>query len=123
MYDTNNIFAKILRKEIPCSAVYDDEFALAFADINPQKKQHILVIPKGEYHSFDDFASNASADEIVGFFKAVQRIAEQLGIDQTGYRLISNHGQDGGQEVPHFHIHLLGGEPVGQMVSTRVKIT
>ena len=117
MYDTNNIFAKILREEIPCNKVYEDAFALAFADIAPQKKVHVLVIPKGEYVSFDDFAAKASAEEVVGFFKAVQTVADAQGVSGSGYRLIANHADDGGQEVPHFHVHILGGEPVGKMVN------
>ena len=116
-YDKNNIFAKILRGEIPCKSVYEDEFALAFHDINPAAKLHILVIPKGEYISFDDFATHAPADLQTGFYKAVQAVAKQSGLIESGYRLISNHGKDSGQEVPHYHVHVLGGQAVGPLVA------
>jgi len=117
-YDNNNIFAKILRNEIPCDKVYEDEYVLAFRDINPKTTIHVLVIPKGAYQDFDDFSRKASAEEMARFFKAVATIArDQLGPDQDGYRLIANTGANGGQEVPHFHVHILGGEPVGPMVA------
>jgi histidine triad (HIT) family protein len=116
-YDSTNIFARILRKEIPATIVYEDLHALAFHDIAPQAPVHVLVIPKGEYTSFDDFAAKAPGEEIAGFFHSVQRVAAQMGLPEDGYRLISNHGADAGQLVPHFHVHLLGGEPLGALVS------
>ena len=116
-YDADNIFAKILRKEIPCQVVFEDENVLAFQDIAPKKKIHVLVIPKGEYVSFQDFSQNASIEEVASFFQKVGEIADQLGVVEKGYRLIANHSQWGGQEVPHFHVHILGGESVGPMVS------
>jgi diadenosine tetraphosphate (Ap4A) HIT family hydrolase len=116
MYDTNNIFAKILRGEIPCKKVHEDDFALAFHDIHPQAPVHVLVIPKGAYMSFTDFSSTATAQEISGFFQAVGTVARQLGLDSTGYRLIANTGAHGGQEVPHFHVHLVGGSRLGRML-------
>jgi diadenosine tetraphosphate (Ap4A) HIT family hydrolase len=115
-YDADNIFAKILRGEIPCEKVYEDEYVLAFNDINPKCPVHVLVIPKGEYVSHDDFAANASEAEIAGLTRAVGRIARDRGVAQSGYRLIANAGVNGGQEVPHYHIHILGGGPVGPMV-------
>jgi len=116
-YDDNNIFAKILREEIPCDKVYEDEFALAFYDISPQAPVHILVIPKGQYVSIDDFGANASSDEITGFYRAVARIAEDHNLKNEGFRTIANTGLHGGQEVPHFHIHLLAGKKLGPMLS------
>ena len=116
-YDENNIFAKILNGDIPCDKVYEDEHTLAFRDIAPQKKIHILVIPKGHYIDIVDFGTNASTDEIANFYKAVSHIAEEQGLTENGFRAIANTGEFGGQEVPHFHLHLLGGEPVGSMVS------
>jgi diadenosine tetraphosphate (Ap4A) HIT family hydrolase len=115
-YDRENIFARILRKEIPCTPVYEDEFALAFPDISPAAPTHVLVIPKGEFCSFDDFMLNAQPAMVQGFFAAVQRLAAQLGVDQTGYRIISNHGAHASQTVPHFHIHLLGGRALGGLL-------
>lgn len=115
-YDKNNIFAKILRGEIPCKKVYEDGFVLAFEDIAPKAPVHVLVVPKGEYVSFDDFAAKASSDAIQGFFFAVQKVAAQLKLREGGYRLISNHGANAGQEVPHFHVHILGGRPLGGLV-------
>lgn len=116
-YDNNNIFAKILSGEVPCNKVYEDGFALAFHDIAPAAPVHVLVIPKGEYESFQDFATKASPEKMQGFFYAVQKIAAQLGIDKSGYRLIANHGKEGGQVVPHFHVHLLGGKILGAMLA------
>ena len=116
-YDNNNIFAKILRKEIPCKKVYENDYALAFYDINPQAKVHILVIPKGKYISFSDFSKNASKDEIEGFFKAVGKIAGDQNLDEEGYRILANQGANAGQEVPHFHIHIFGKQPLGPMIS------
>lgn len=115
-YEENNIFAKILNGDIPCDKVYEDEYVLAFRDIEPQKKIHVLVIPKGKYSNTVDFGSNASVQEVVGFYKAVAKIAKDEGLTDEGFRSIANTGEFGGQEVPHFHMHLLGGEPVGKMV-------
>ena len=118
-YDKNNIFAKILRKEIPCKKIYEDEFVLSFYDINPQKKIHALVIPKGKYIDLDDFTTKASASEIVGLLKGINTVAKKLGISVDkgkGYRALTNINEHGGQEVPHLHFHLFGGEKVGKMV-------
>ena len=118
-YDNNNIFAKILREEIPCKKIYEDEFILSFYDINPQKKIHALVIPKGQYVNLDDFSSNASNEEMVGLIKGINIVAKKLGISSdigNGYRTLANIANDGGQEVPHLHFHLFGGENVGKMV-------
>jgi histidine triad (HIT) family protein len=118
-YDNNNIFAKILREEIPCNKIYEDEFILSFYDINPQKKIHALVIPKGQYVNLDDFSSNASNEEMVGLIKGINIVAKKLGISSdigNGYRTLANISNDGGQEVPHLHFHLFGGENVGKMV-------
>ena len=120
-YDKNNIFAKILRGEIPCKKIYEDEFVLAFYDVNPQKKIHALVIPKGAYINLDDFSSKASEKEIVGLIKAIGNVAKKLGVSEVvkgnGYRTLVNVGENGGQEVPHLHFHIFGGEKVGKMVS------
>ena len=119
-YDDNNIFAKILRGEIPCKKIYEDDFILSFHDINPQKKIHALVIPKGKYINLDDFSDNASTDEIVGLIKGINIVAKKLGISSKngkGYRALANINEHGGQEVPHLHFHLFGGEKVGKMVS------
>tara|TARA_Y100001970_G_scaffold111272_1_gene138910 strand:+ start:171 stop:536 length:366 start_codon:yes stop_codon:yes gene_type:complete len=118
-YDDNNIFAKILRGEIPCKKIYEDKFVLSFYDINPQRKIHALVIPKGKYIDLDDFSKNASSDEMVGLLKGINVVAKKLGISVNngkGYRALSNIGEDGGQEVPHLHFHLFGGEKIGKMV-------
>lgn len=116
-YDSGNIFAKILRGEIPCSKVYEDAHALAFHDIAPQAKVHILVIPKGAYVSWDDFSARASEGEIAGFIRAVGHVAREQGLVVPGYRLLANIGGDGGQEVPHLHVHLFGGAPLGPMLA------
>jgi histidine triad (HIT) family protein len=116
-YDTNNIFAKILRGEIPCGKVYEDDHVLAFNDINPQAPVHILVIPKGAYISIDDFGANASAAEVKAFFAAVAKITAEKGLKETGFRTIANTGVNGGQEVPHFHVHIVGGVKLGAMLS------
>jgi diadenosine tetraphosphate (Ap4A) HIT family hydrolase len=116
-YDDQNIFAKILRGEIPNKTVYEDEWTLAFHDINPQAPVHILVIPKGAYVSWDDFSNNASDTEIAGFVRTVGSIARDLGLVDPGYRLLANVGLDAHQEVPHLHIHLFGGKPMGPMLS------
>ena len=118
-YDRNNIFAKILRKEIPCKKIYEDDFVLSFHDINPQKKIHALVIPKGEYINLDDFNNRASDQEIAALSKAITEVSKILGISTNmgkGYRVLTNLSEDGGQEVPHLHFHLFGGEKVGKMV-------
>ena len=118
-YDDNNIFAKILREEVSCNKIYEDNFILSFHDINPQKKIHALVIPKGRYIDLDDFSLNASLEEIVGFLRGVNKVAKKLGISKDtgkGYRALVNIGDHGGQEVPHLHFHLFGGEKVGKMV-------
>jgi histidine triad (HIT) family protein len=121
-YDPSNIFARILRGEIPCNKVYEDEVALAFHDIAPQAPLHVLVIPKGAYVSWDDFSAKASDAEIGGFVRAVGNVARQLGLAGEGsawpgYRLLANLGEDGGQEVPHLHVHLFGGKPLGRMIA------
>jgi histidine triad (HIT) family protein len=115
-YDDQNIFAKILRGEIPCDKVYEDEHALAFRDIAPQTPVHVLVIPKGPYVSLADFSAAASDQEIAGFFKAVGAVARSLGLDEPGYRILANHGADAHQEVPHFHVHIFAGRPMRGMV-------
>tara|TARA_B100001173_G_scaffold268033_1_gene244233 strand:- start:458 stop:823 length:366 start_codon:yes stop_codon:yes gene_type:complete len=118
-YDDQNIFAKILRKEIPCNIIYEDDFVLSFYDINPQKKIHALVIPKGKYIDLDDFSLNAKPEEMVGLLKGINIVAKKLGISTevgNGYRALVNVNDDGGQEVPHLHFHLFGGEKVGKMV-------
>ena len=118
-YDDNNIFAKILKGEITWKKIYEDDFVLSFYDINPQKKIHALVIPKGKYINLDDFSSNATSDEIVGLLKGINTVAKKLGIcldSGKGYRALANIGEHGGQEVPHLHFHLFGGERVGKMV-------
>jgi histidine triad (HIT) family protein len=116
-YDKNNIFAKILRGEIPCKKVYENDHVLAFHDINPQKKIHVLVIPKGEYIDLDDFNKKASEKEIIELNKAISHVSNLLGTSKKGYRVLSNIGLDGGQEVPHLHYHIFGGEKVGKMVT------
>ena len=122
-YDQNNIFAKILRGEIPCDKIYESDHALAFKDIHPQAKVHVLVIPKGAYINMDDFSQNASSEEITGLIRALGEVAKIIGVSQyssgKGYRYIGNNGPDGGQEVPHLHFHVVGGEPLGRMVSTK----
>ena len=115
-YDENNIFAKILRGEIPNDTVYEDEHVLAFRDINPQTPTHVLVIPKGAYVSFADFSQKASDEEITAFVRAAGKIAKELGVEEAGYRILSNHGEDALQEVPHFHLHLFAGENLGRMI-------
>lgn len=115
-YDNENIFAKILRGEIPCDKVYESDHALAFNDIAPQAPVHVLVIPKGSYVSSDDFSANASEPEIAGFFRAVGEVARELGLAEPGYRILANHGRDSGQDVPHFHVHIFGGQNLGRMI-------
>ena len=125
-YDKNNIFAKILRKEIPCKKIFENEHVLSFHDINPQKKIHALVIPKGEYIDLDDFNNRASDQEIVALSKAITEVSKILSISTDtgkGYRALTNLSEDGGQEVPHLHFHLFGGEKVGKMVEWQKKFT
>ena len=116
-YDNQNIFAKILRDEIPSKRVYDDAFAIAFHDINPQAPTHLLVIPKGAYVSWDDFSARGSDAEIAGFIRAVGAVARAAGLVEPGYRLLANIGQHGHQEVPHLHVHIFGGAPLGPMLA------
>lgn len=116
-YDDGNIFARILRGEIPCREVYRDAWALAFRDINPQAPQHILVIPTEAYVSWDDFSARASEAEIAGFVRAVGHVAREAGMVEPGYRLLANVGHDGYQEVPHLHVHIFAGRPLGPMLS------
>ena len=123
-YDKNNIFAKILRKEIPCKKIFENDHVLSFHDINPQKKIHALIIPKGEYIDLDDFNNRASDQEIVALSKAITEVSKMLGISTDtgkGYRALTNLSEDGGQEVPHLHFHLFGGEKVGKMVEWQKK--
>lgn len=115
-YDVSNVFAKILRGEIPCKAVYEDEWALAFPDIAPAAPLHVLVIPKGEFTSFHDFMQLATPAQVAGFFAAVQKVAALLGAEKGGYRLISNHGVDAAQSVAHFHVHILAGKELGGLL-------
>ena len=117
VYDSNNIFARILRGEIPCKKVYEDDHALAFHDINPQARTHVLVIPKGAYVSLDDFTERASDAEIAALIRAVGKVARELGLAESGYRILANHGRDSRQEVPHLHIHIFGGQDLGRLIS------
>ena len=124
-YDNNNIFAKILRGDIPCDKIYEDDFVLSFYDISPQKKIHALVIPKGKYVDLDDFTVNASSEEMVGLLKGINIVAKKLGVSVDtgkGYRALANISEDGGQEVPHLHFHLFGGEKVGKMVGWQLQL-
>ena len=116
-YDDNNIFARLLRGEIPSKTVYEDEHALAFLDINPLSPTHILVIPKGAYVSWDDFSERAPDAEIAGFVRAVGKVARDAGLVGPGYRLLANTGVNSGQEVPHLHVHVFGGRPLGPMLA------
>lgn len=116
-YDASNIFARILRGELPCKKVYEDEWALAFHDVRPQAPVHVLIVPKGNYVSFADFSVAASPEAITGFMRAVGKVAKDLGLEAQGYRLLANMGPHAGQEVPHFHVHLFGGRPLGRMLS------
>jgi len=115
-YDPNNVFARILRGEIPCKKVYEDADTLAFHDIHPQAKVHVLVIPKGAYVSMEDFSRRASEREIAAFVRAVGKVARDLGLVETGYRILANHGPDSHQEVPHLHVHIFGGQRLGRMI-------
>lgn len=116
-YDPDNVFARILRGEIPCDSVYEDAYALAFRDINPQAPVHLLVIPKGAYRDMADFSARAQADEISGFWRAVGKVAAEQGLEADGYRLLSNCGVNAHQEVPHLHVHLFAGRPLGPMLA------
>lgn len=116
-YDSNNIFARILRGEIPCKKVYEDDYVLAFHDINPQAPVHILVIPKGAYVSVNDFAAKAGEAEIAGLIRALGTVAEMAGVAEDGWRLLSNVGTNGHQEVPHLHFHIFGGRMLGSMIA------
>ncbi|MBV9252367.1 MAG: histidine triad nucleotide-binding protein [Acetobacteraceae bacterium] len=118
-YDETNIFAKILRGEIPSKKVYEDEWALAFHDIHPQAPVHVLILPKGKYCSFADFSANASAEEIAGLMRAIGKVAKDLGVEAGGYRVLTNMGGDSGQEVPHLHFHLFAGRKLGRMLASR----
>ena len=119
-YDEQNVFAKILRGEIPSTRVYEDEWAIAFEDINPQAQVHTLIIPRGSYVSWDDFSERGSDEEIAGFVRAVGKVARRKGLVEPGYRLLANVGRHGGQEVPHLHVHLFGGEPLGPMIGRMI---
>lgn len=116
-YDEGNIFARILRGELPCETVYEDDYALAFNDIRPAAPTHVLVIPRGPYVSWDDFSERASDAEIAGFVRAVGKVARDKGLVAPGYRLLANVGADSGQEVPHLHVHIFGGRPLGPMLA------
>ena len=116
-YDPNNVFARILRDEIPSRRVYEDDFAVAFHDLHPLTPHHVLVIPRGPYVSWADFSAKASDAEITGFVRAVGAVGRQLGLEETGYRLLANVGHDAHQEVPHLHVHLFGGRPLGPMLA------
>jgi histidine triad (HIT) family protein len=119
-YDPQNIFAKILRGEIPCDKVHESEHALAFRDINPQAPTHILVIPRGPYVSCEDFSANASDAELADFMRAVGAVARAAGLVDPGYRILANHGRDAHQEVPHFHVHIFGGGDLGRMIKPNI---
>jgi diadenosine tetraphosphate (Ap4A) HIT family hydrolase len=116
-YDRNNVFARILRGELPCRKVYEDAHVLAFHDIRPAAPTHILVIPKGEYVSLDDFAAKASEEEITALIRATGKIAREAGVVESGYRILANHGVNANQEVPHFHLHIFGGRQLGPMLA------
>ena len=118
-YDQNNVFAKILRGELPNDTVFEDDEVLAFHDIYPQSKIHVLVIPKGNFVSFDDFTENATTEQVGKFFEKVGHIARDLDVDQEGFRIISNVSTFGGQEVPHFHVHICGGQKLGRMIEKK----
>ncbi|MGE4483047.1 HIT domain-containing protein [Acidocella sp.] len=118
-YDDNNIFAKILRGELPTKKIYEDEYALAFPDISPQAPVHVLVIPKGKYISATDFGAKASPTEITGFYRALSHVAKLLNVEASGYRIICNAGPDSQQMVPHFHAHILGGRKMGHILAPK----
>lgn len=116
-YDSSNIFAKILRGEIACGKIFENEYALAFNDTHPKAPYHILVIPKGEYCNFHEFHAQAPAVMVSEFYQVVRRVIEQYNLHQDGYRLITNYGEKGGQEIPHYHVHILGGKAIGPLVA------
>ena len=116
-YDHNNIFAKILRGEIPCQKIKENDFGFAFHDIAPQAPIHVLALPKGSYTSSFDFFKRASEKEITGFYRFIEKLVTHLDLQKDGYRLLSNHGKNAGQEVPHYHVHILGGKPLGPLLS------
>lgn len=116
IYDAENVFAKIIRKEIPCNKIYEDDEVIAFNDIAPAAPVHILVVPKGEYTSFNDFTQKADLEKIGSFFRIVQDLAAGAGLVEGGYRLITNHGKNASQSVPHFHVHILGGRALGELL-------
>jgi len=118
-YDDNNIFARIIRGEIPANTVHEDEHTLAFHDVNPQTPTHVLVIPKGRYVNSDDFFNEASAEEITAFFRTVGKVAREFGVAEDGYRILANAGKDAHQEVPHFHLHIFAGTDLGPMITPR----
>jgi diadenosine tetraphosphate (Ap4A) HIT family hydrolase len=118
-YDRNNVFARILRGELPCTKVYEDEHVLAFRDIEPQAPSHVVLIPKGDYLSADDFSEKASDAELAAFMRAIAKIAKQEGVAEGGYRILSNHGKAAHQAVPHFHLHLFGGRDLGARLLQR----
>jgi diadenosine tetraphosphate (Ap4A) HIT family hydrolase len=120
-YDKNNVFARILRGEIPCKKAHEDEHSLAFHDIAPQTPTHVLVIPKGDYLSWDDFSAKASDAEIAALVRAVGKIAREQGLAEPGYRILANIGRDGRQEVPHLHVHIFGGKDLGRMIKPEGK--
>ena len=116
MYDNENIFAKIIKGQVPCKKIYEDDDVLFFEDINPASKIHVLGVPKVKCVDFSDFVKNNNKDIVDNFFKKINVVIEKLGIKDSGYRIISNSGSDGGQEVPHFHVHILGGEKMGPKI-------
>ena len=118
-YDDGNVFAKILRGEIPCRKVFEDEYSLAFHDINPLAPVHVLVIPKGKYISMADFTAKATDAEVTGLFRAVGTVARMLDLDAPGYRILANMGEDAHQEIPHFHVHIFAGRKLGRMLAER----
>lgn len=118
-YDPNNVFARILRGEIPCKKVFEDQFALAFHDIHPQAPVHVLVIPKGPYVSVEDFAATAGDAEIAGYVRAIGQVAAMVGVTADGWRMLANVGANGGQEVPHLHVHIFGGRSLGPMLARK----
>ncbi|MFK7761359.1 MAG: HIT domain-containing protein [Candidatus Midichloriaceae bacterium] len=116
MYDKTNIFAKIIKNEIPCKKVFEDEYTLIFHDINPSAPLHLLAIPKGEFRTFEDFVQKASSDQFLSFFSSIQKITDKLKINKSGYRLIANHGKDALQTVEHFHMHIIAGKALGPLI-------
>lgn len=121
-YDPTNPFARILKGELPCEPLFDNEFALAIADADPQAPVHALVLAKGHYEDLEQFTRDATPDQITGFFRAISETARCLGLDETGYRVVANKGADAGQEVPHLHVHVIGGMKLGPIVSKERKM-